>query len=146
MATRAHRHLSFAVIKVYNVATSQTVTIGKTCKFATGSETDVQDAGAGSDGEIGTVLSCTDGSTGVIAAGKQVEVALLGNQIVPMLVGTGGTTAGKKQVVVSDGITDAAANGGGTTAVETVGIALQAGVAGDVVGVLQGGANSRVST
>lgn len=145
MATRALKQLNNAIIRPYTVAASQTVTLGKTVKFATGSESTIQDAGAGSDGEIGVAYNCDDGSTGVIAAGKVVNVILLGDRIVPMLVGTGGTTAGKKQVVVSDGITDAAANGGGTTAVECVGIALQTGVVGDMVGVLQAGANSRVS-
>lgn len=143
MATRAIKQLQFSILRPYPVAAGQTVTIGKTVKFGTG-ETDIQDAGV-VDLEIGVAVSCTDGSTGVITAGKVVEVAMSGHQIVPMLVGTGGATAGKKAVVVADGVTDAAATGGGTVAVECVGIFVQAGVAGDVVGVLNGGPNSRVS-
>lgn len=144
MAARANKQLQYSVIRAYPVAVSQTVTIGKTVKFGTG-ETDIQDAGAGSDVEIGVAIACTDGSTGVITAGKSVEVAMFGHQILPMLVGTGGATAGKKAVVVADGVTDVATSGGGTVAVECVGIFTQAGVAGDVVGVLNGGPNSRVS-
>jgi len=144
MAARALKQLQYSVIRVYPVAASQTVTLGKTVAFGTG-ETDIQDAGAASDSEIGVALACTDGSTGVITAGKFIEVAMFGHQVLPMLVGTGGTTAGKKQIVVADGITDSPALGGGTVARECVGIALQAGVAGDIVGVLNGGPNSRVS-
>jgi predicted RecA/RadA family phage recombinase len=144
MATRPQRQTQHALKRYYTVAASQTCTVGKTVKLA--SDTTVQDAGAGSDLEIGICMESSDANaSGVVAAGFQVEILLLGHAVVPMLVGTGASTRSKKQVVVSDGITDAAASGGGTTAVECIGIALESGVAGDLIGVLVGGANSRVS-
>lgn len=141
---RPQRQTQNAIVKSYVVATSQTVTVGKTVKLA--SDTTIQDAGAASDLEIGICLESTDANaSGVVAAGYTVNVVLLGHAIVPMLVGTGDSTRSKKQKVASDGITDSATGGGGTTAAECVGIALESGVAGDFIGVLIGGANSRVT-
>jgi len=138
MATRALKKLDFAHIMTFEVAAAQTVTAGKTVIFDSDDLT-IKDPGASSDLVVGVALG-TPGT--VFAAGAKVQVVLFA-PIVPMVVGTGGTTRGKKQVVVSDGVTDAAANGGGTTAVETIGVAMQTGVAGDVIGVAIG-LNSRV--
>jgi hypothetical protein len=134
MADRAHKVLQCPVIRPYTVAASQTVTVGKTAKFAS-ADNEVQDAGAASDLAIGVVLpNALANSSGVVAAGVVVEV-IHPFPIVPMKVGTGGATRGKKQKVVSDGVTDGAANGGGTTASELIGIAMQTGVVGDEIGV-----------
>jgi len=57
-----------------------------------------------------------------------------GDGIVKVKVSTGGATRGKHAVVVADGVADAAALGGGTTAVNVIGTFAQTGVAGDVVG------------
>lgn len=147
MATRAIRQYQFGIIRSYSIEPGQQVVVGKTCKFGASAanglpagEATVQDAGAASDIAIGIVRPHPKAVAGVVTAASlnandQVEVLLPFNAIEAMLVGTGGTTAGKKQKVVSDGITDAPANGGGTTDVEIVGIALQSGVAGDYVGV-----------
>lgn len=132
MATRAIKKLDFAHIETYTVAAGQTCTAGKTVKHS-GADDQIQDAGANSDLAIGVALG-TPGT--VYAAAAKVQVALMA-PVVPMLVGTGGTTRGKKQKVVADGVTDAIANGGGTTDVQLAGIAMQSGVAGDYVGVLQ---------
>lgn len=139
MAARAHRNYAFAIIRAYTIEAGQQVVVGKTCKFGTSDGT-IQDAGANSDLAIGVVRPHPKAVNGVITAASLnandvVEVLHPFNAIEAMLVGTGGTTRGKKQVVVADGITDAAPTGGGTTAVEVVGIALQTGVALDLVGV-----------
>lgn len=147
MASRAIRQYQFGIIRSYPIEPGQQVVVGKTCKFgataASGNpagEATVQDAGAASDLAIGIVRPHAKAVAGVITAAsltanEQVEVLHPFSAIEAMLVGTGGTTAGKKQKVVADGITDAPANGGGTTDVEIVGIALQGGVVGDLVGV-----------
>lgn len=157
MATdpRAIKQIQNALVRSHVVAASQTVTLGKTVVFASATTYTIQDSAGASDIEFGIAYACDPragtasglgaDANGVCNAGSTVEVILLGLNIVPMLVGTGGTTAGKKQVVVATGITDVAANGGGTTAVECIGIAYQSGVAGDVVGVITAGPNSRVS-
>lgn len=145
MATRALKHLSNAVVRPFTIGSGQSVYLGKPVIFS-GSDTAVQDAGSNSDLMIGVVLS--DGTnagyaTAVpgqiqssdILATQTVEVALFWPVIVPMLVGTGGSTRGKKQQVVSTGITDATANPGASGDAELVGTALQSGVAGDVIGV-----------
>lgn len=151
MATRADKSFLFAILRPFTIAAGQSVTVGKTVIFGANDD-EIQDAGAGSDLAFGVVSPAMKNyadANGVITAASlppktQIEVVLFGNIIVPMKVGTGATTRGKKQVVVADGITDAAANGGGTTDVESVGISLQSGVLGDMVGVMLL-PNSRVS-
>ena len=66
----------------------------------------------------------------------KVQVALDGVQIVPMIVGTGGSSRGAKQKLAADGVTDLPANGGGTLPHVVVGIAMQTGVVGDLIGVM----------
>lgn len=69
------------------------------------------------------------------AAGERVQVLVSeGDTIVKVKVGTGGATRGAHAVVVADGLTNAAALGGGTTAVNVIGTFTETGVAGDVVG------------
>lgn len=131
MAARANRHLEFAYIRPYTVETGQTVTAGKSVIFGSGDNT-VQDSGGASDLIIGVARGAA-GTT--YAAGATVEVVHPFTVVVPMLVGTGGSTRGKKQKVVSDGITDANTLGGGSTAIYSVGVALQSGVVGDLIGV-----------
>lgn len=130
MAVRPLKKLDFAHTLTLTVETGETVTAGKTVIPGSADNT-CKDPGAASDLVIGVALG-TPGE--VFTAGAKVQVVLFA-PIVPMVVGTGGSTRGKKQVVVSDGITDAAANGGGTTAVECIGVAMQSGVAGDHIGV-----------
>jgi hypothetical protein len=145
MAARAQKMLQNALIRDYVVEAGQTAVIGKPVQFGTTDGT-VQDTGGASDLMIGIVKgpNADDPGTGIIPAGKHVEVVLLFATVCPMIVGTGNSTRGKKQVSVASGITDAAANGGGTTAVSVVGVAMQSGVAGDLIGVGLTGGN-RVS-
>lgn len=131
MAERANVHEQYGYIRPYIVASGQTATAGKPVIFAA-VDGEVQDSGAGSDLMIG-VARGKPGQT--YAAGDTVEVLHPFTVVARMLVGTGGTTRGKKQKVVSDGITDADTQGGGTNPIYSVGVALQSGVVGDFVGV-----------
>ncbi len=127
----ANRHEQYGYIRPYTVASGETATVGKTVIFGA-TDLEVKDPGAASDLVIGVVR----GKTGTVyTAGQVCEVIHPFTVVVAMKVGTAGSTRGKKQVVVSDGITDAATLGGGSTAVSSVGICLQSGVAGDMVGV-----------
>lgn len=128
MATRASKNLQNATIMTFMVASGQVATKGR-AMLLSGAETTVGLAGAASDAAIGIALETA-------AAGKEVQIALFG-PVVPMLVGTGGTAYGVKQVLVADGITDSAAhNSDGTGNASIVGIALQTGAAADMVGVV----------
>ncbi len=127
--TRALKKIDFA--HIITLQASATCTAGTVCKM-TGAMT-IGDAAAGDD----TVIGVTLGNVGVTyASGAKVQV-YLPNPVVPMKVGTGGTTRGQKQKVVSDGITDApATTNSGATTTPTVGIALETGVVGDYVGMI----------
>jgi len=129
MAVRANFDLKNSIIKTYRVKSGTTTVAGKRVKFGTADD-EVDNAAAGDDLAFGTARAAVVGD-----GSKTVEVILDCHQLVPMLVGTGGCTRGVRQKYVSDGITDATTNGGGTTAEAIVGIAMQTGVAGDVVGV-----------
>lgn len=137
MAVRPDRLLDKALIIELTVAAGQTVAVGRKVKQVTNEDT-CQHAGAG-EVPCGTVIAI-GGNTAVTpgAAGDRVMVALDGNAVVPMKVGTGGTTFGVMQQAVSDGVTDVTPNGAPTTGVlvASCGLAMQTGVAGDVVGVL----------
>lgn len=140
MATRAIVDLKGALIKTYTVKSGTTIVAGNRVKFGT-SDTEVDVAGAAEDNSWGTAL---DGAVGDGTAAKRVEVALDGHAIVAMTVGTGASTRGLRQVLVSDGITDAKATGV-NTAQAVVGVAMQSGIAGDSIGVLLG-ASPRIPT
>jgi hypothetical protein len=95
----------------------------------------VQEAAAITDDIIGIARDAGD-ATG--AAGlKQIGVYLHGG-IVPVLVGTGGATAGKQARLAvpssADGVCDVTAVGGGTGKVTMLGIFENTGVAADYVG------------
>ena len=69
------------------------------------------------------------------AAGERVQVLVSeGDTIVKVKVGTGGATRGLYGVVVSDGLTNSGTLGGGTVLKNVIGIFMETGVAGDVVG------------
>lgn len=137
MSVRPDRILDRALTIRLTVAAGQTVAVGRPVKQVTNENT-CQHAGAG-EVACGAVIAI-GGNTAVTpgAAGDFVTVALFGNAIVPMKVGTGGTTFGVMQQAVADGITDLTPNGAPTTGVliGCVGLAMQTGVAGDEVGVL----------
>jgi hypothetical protein len=90
-----------------------------------------------------TVTQCSAGdrvdgiAQATVASGREVPVALCdGTSIIPVLVGTGGATAGSFAKVVSDGVADAGLIGGGTTAFNVFGPFFEGGVAGDIVGIV----------
>ncbi len=137
MAVRPDRILQNAIQQRFTVAAGQTVAIGRVVKQITNEDT-CQVAGAGEIG-CGVVISM-GGNTAVTAgaAGDFVMVALFGYAVIPMLVGTGGATFGVMQQCVTDGVTDVTPNGAPTTGVlvASAGLAMQTGVAADVIGVL----------
>lgn len=137
MATRAIFDLKSSIIKTYTLKTGVVSAKGKRVIFSVADNNDqtVDLAGAESDLAFGTIIDDTV-ITGVAAGTGKVQVALDHPQIVPMIVGTGGATRGTKQKYAADGVTDLPANGGGTLPHVVVGIALQSGVVGDLIGVM----------
>lgn len=127
MATRPISKYQYGTIGSYTTATGQTTTAGKTVILA--SDTTVQDAAGASDAVIGVSLDTT-------VADARVRVLHYG-PIVPMVVGTGDATRGAKLIMASDGVTDATAHDSDGTGNESiVGVAMQSGVATDMIGVM----------
>lgn len=135
MAVRAHRKDAYSTTLALAVASGQVVTEGLGVVLA--SDTTCQVAGADSDLIIGIARTSQ-------TAGEEVVIDLFG-PIIPVKVGTGGATRGKKAKHVADGFTDATAhNSDGTGNESTYGIFLQSGVAADIVGLVPGAANRGV--
>ncbi len=134
MAVRATKKLDYATIMTYTVASGLTATKGKVVKRAA-ADNQVQDAPPGDDNLLGVVIDIT--ATGTADLKTRVQVAIPGGTgSVPMLVGTGGVTQGKKVVVVATGVQDAPTQVvPGSAAAVIVGIAMDSGVAGDFAGV-----------
>lgn len=148
MATKANVSLVNSLIKAYFVKNGTTLSVGNRVKFGTG-DGEVDLGGAGDDTTFGTVVGlqsapglsnvAQNAPTSVTAAASNtvtVDVALDSNQILPAIVGTGGSTRGLKQVVVATGITDAPVLGDGAVSHACCGIAMQTGVAGDLIGIM----------
>lgn len=124
----ALRNLDHATIMEFTVATGQTVAEGMPVGLSAGYLDEVAD-----DTIIGVALKDGDGD---VAKESRVPVALLG-PVVGVVVGTGGATAGKKATPVATGFQDAPAhNANGNTDDVIAGVFLQAGVAGDIVGMM----------
>lgn len=124
MAVRATQDLKNAIIKSYLVKAATSAIAGRACKYGA-TDTEVEIAGAGDE-----VTAC-----GVFmeaaSAGARVQVVKLGGgAIMPMIVGTGGSTRGVRQKLVANGITDVTA-----TTDHSIGTAEQSGVAADLIGV-----------
>ena len=130
MAVRAHERTEYALVMTFDDAAQPAFTKGTEVKF------DSSD----------TLLVATSGSDPLaIGVAKQGNVAtrpasivMYGSSVVKVLVGTGGATRGKLAVRVSDGFTDSATVGGGTTVQYVRGQFLQSGVVGDTVGMMIG--------
>jgi hypothetical protein len=122
MAARPIDLTSQAIVRPYTVQAAGTVTKGLGVVFGT-AETECLNAGANGK-SFGVALESG-------TAADVVQVALEG--IVPVLVGTGGATAGEFAVMAADGFTNQTL-GGGTTVKYIEGVFLQTGVAGDYVG------------
>jgi hypothetical protein len=122
------------VIGTYTVASSQTVKAGMSVVLS-GSDTAIDQAVITDDTQIGVALG-TPGTS--YSAGDLVQVLHYG-PIVPVLVGTGGATRGKKAVVSSsnDGMTDCAAHDSDGTGNQNVqGVFMQSGDATEHVGMM----------
>lgn len=133
MATRPTVRTEGTLAKPYDVYTGSTIRKGFPVKFYTGT-TKVVEADATTDNVIGIARDAGDaaGTSGL----KQIVVYMHGG-IVPVLVGTGGATAGVAARLAvpsaADGVTDAT-TGGGTTKIVELGYFVDTGVAGDYVG------------
>lgn len=130
MAVRPHERLETALIMTFADPSQPALTKGTEVKFDTSDTLLV--ATSGSDPlAIGVVVQAN-------AATRPASIALYGHAVMPVTVGSGGATRGKMAVRVSDGYTDAATVGGGTTVQYVRGQFLQSGVVGDTVGMLVG--------
>jgi hypothetical protein len=130
MATRASEILQYATIRPYVVASGQAATQGFAVKHASADD-QVQNMAAVGDNCIGIALETA-------AALASVRVALFGNGVAKVKVGTGGATRGAPAKYAADGLTNATV-GGGTTKLVVLGQFMQTGVVGDMVGVNLGG-------
>lgn len=121
--------LNQATIMAFTVDTSKVVTAGYHVAIGSADAT-VRNATSGDDTVIGVAID--DG-----VAADRVQIALIG-PVVKTKVGTGGSTRGKKQAVSSsnDGVTDAPTSASGNTQTPLVGVALQSGVAADLIGMM----------
>ena len=128
MATRAHSTPIECLIRSYKVPAAKAVTVGFRVKFS-GADDMIENCIANEDG-IGVALA-----SGV--PGDTISVAMEGHSIVPVKVGTGGATRGLYADFAVDGFKDRAIADGATTRY-IGGKFLQSGVAGDIVGLLQG--------
>lgn len=132
MATRSDRFLQNALIVTRTVEASQTVAVGRVVKDGTG-DGKCQHTTDGV-GAVGVVV--TLGKLAGVAPDRVQIAYLAGAAVIPVLVGTGGATAGKFAKVVSDGVTDAAETVTTPVATEIVGFFTQTGVVGDVIGMV----------
>ena len=126
MGVRATQDLKNALIKTYTVDTGGATTAGFPVKFGA-SDLVIVSCTAGDALCIGVALETK-------AAAAQCQVCLNGTVIVPMTVGTGGSTRGTNQKLVANGVTDTASGSD-----VLYGRALQSGVVGDLIGVMVGG-------
>jgi hypothetical protein len=131
--TRPTVRLGATETKAYDVYTGSTIRKGFPVKFYTGTK-QVVEATAVTDNIIGIARDAGDaaGTSGL----TQIGVYIHGG-IVPVLVGTGGATAGVAARLAvpssADGVTDAT-TGGGTGKIVELGIFEDTGVAADMVG------------
>jgi len=121
MSARAGQQLQFAIVRRYLVPSAKTTTKGLA---VIPSGTGVEVAGADSDVAIGIALN-------TCVAGQYCDVALFAHGVIKAKCGTGGSTFGKKQILVADGFTDAPADNGAGTTKPTYGFALETAVAAD---------------
>lgn len=127
MAVRPHERMEHALVMTFNDASMPAFSKGDEVKFDSSdtllAETTNSDAAA-----IGVVVQAN-------AATRPVSVAMYGSPaVIPVLVGTGGATRGAFAVKTTDGFTNAATVGGGTTVQYIRGQFTQTGVVGDTVG------------
>lgn len=140
MVQRAQERLDGADIHSYTIATGSTVRKGFPVKLNGSGK--IVEATAVTDNAIGIALQAGNGSNTVrdVTAPSIIRVAHFGKGVCKALVGTGGASEGAPAKWVADGTTDATV-GGGTTKLRVLGQYLEAGVAGDLVGLNLGAAS-----
>lgn len=127
---RASEQLEHALLRSFEHASQPAFAKGVEVKLSTDDQL-LTAAGTGDVLAIGITYKAN-------VAGRPAHVILYGHAVVPVIVGTGGATRGVHAKGVADGMTDAAANGGGTTSQIIKGQFLQTGVAGDIVEMMIG--------
>lgn len=136
MAVRAAQQLQYTEIRPFTVGATA-VTAGQAVKQS------------GADLTVVPIASVTDFAVGIVledaAIGALCRVALFGNGIAKVKVGTGGATRGNPAKYVANGLTNATI-GGATTALFVCGQFLESGVAGDLVAVNLAGAGFTVGS
>jgi hypothetical protein len=144
MVAKAEERLEQTVIRQYTVAAGNTVRRGFPVKFSGGN---IVEAAAITDNAFGIALDAGNGddTTPTTNPTTKVRVALFGNGVAKVLVGTGGATQGAPAKFVSDGTTDATV-GGGTGKLRVLGQYMETGVVGDLVGINLGSAGWSVGS
>lgn len=137
MTARATEVLQYTTIKTFTVASGQIATRGFAVKHS-GGDLAIANMAAVGDNCIGIALE--DG-----IAGALVRVAMSGNGIVKVKVGTGGATRGSPAKYAANGLTDATV-GGGTVKLVIHGQFVESGAVGDLVGLNLGMAAMTVGT
>ena len=127
---RCSEQLDHVLTRVFNHASQPAFAKGAEVKFGSDDQL-LAAAGTGDVLAIGIIYKAN-------AAGRPAHVAMYGNGVLAVTVGTGGATRGVCAKGVADGFTDAAANGGGTTSQIIKGQFLQTGVVGDTVEMMIG--------
>jgi hypothetical protein len=125
MAIRAAEQLQYTEIRPFTVAVAPVIA-GQAVKHS-GADLSVTALAAVGDEAVGIVME--DAAVGAIC-----KVAMFGNGIKKVKVGTGGATRGKAAKFVANGLTNATI-GGATTALFSCGQFLESGVVGDMVAV-----------
>jgi len=132
------RRITYADFGVYTVPVGQTVRPGMPVKLnatdSNGSESypNAQEAVADTDIAIGIARGEPNGTA--YAAGAQFEVVHFWTSVDWVRAGTGTVTRGLRVVCASDGVINAPANGNGTTAVHSPGVAFNSStVAGTLI-------------
>lgn len=123
MAVRAAEQLQYTEIRAFTVGATA-VTAGQAVKHS-GADLTVAPIAAVGDEAIGIVMD--DAGIGALC-----RIAMFGNGIKKVKVGTGGATRGKGAKYVANGLTNATI-GGATTALFVCGQFLESGVVGDLV-------------
>lgn len=127
---RVSEQLDHVLTRTFNHASQPAFAKGVEVKFGSDDQL-LAAAGTGDVLAIGITFMAN-------AAGRPAHVAMYGHGVIGVIVGTGGATRGVHAKGVADGMTDAAANGGGSTSQIIKGQFLQTGVAGDLVELMIG--------
>lgn len=136
MAVRPEKKLEAATIVTKIVKSGVTVTEGVGVKVSSGGELEVDVAGAG-ENAYGVVVQIASGGT-IVGDGKRTcQVALLSGGCIIPVKASGTATAGAYAICGAGGFENVTL-GGGNVVKYVAGKFSQAGVAGDMVGLIAG--------